>query len=224
MIGWDPALTDKPPEPGLPPFATHKPTSTARAAAEIPILIVVAALIAFVVKTFIAQPFYIPSESMVPQLKVNDRIVVSKLAYHFHSPRRGDIVVFDNPDEATFPVAHPHYNPVVRVVRGIGSAVGLVQPSTEEFIKRVIGLPGETVEGRLGHVFVNGRELIEPYLPAGTVTTDFAPVLVPKGDLWVMGDNRNNSRDSRVFGPIRQKTVVGRTIVRIWPLAHASFL
>src|SRR5581483_992528 len=84
LIGWDPALTDKPPEPGLPPFATHKPTSTARAAAEIPILIVVAALIAFVVKTFIAQPFYIPSESMVPQLKVNDRIVVSKLAYHFH--------------------------------------------------------------------------------------------------------------------------------------------
>ena len=184
----------------------------------------VAALIAFVVKTFIAQPFYIPSESMVPQLKVNDRVVVSKLAYHFHSPRRGDIVVFDNPDEVAFPKAKVHYNPVVRVVRDIGSAVGLVQPSTEEFIKRVIGLPGETVEGRQGHVFVNGKQVVEPYLPPGVVTTDFAPVLVPPGDLWVMGDNRNNSRDSRFFGPIRQKTVVGRTILRIWPLGHASFL
>ena len=224
MIGWKPVLDSPAPDDGLPPLTAEQPPAATRAAREIPILLATAALIAFLIKAFVAQAFYIPSESMVPQLKVNDRIVVSKLAYHFHGPRRGDIVVFDNPDEATFPEAHPHYNPVVRVLRGIGSAVGLVQPSTEEFIKRVIGLPGETVEGRQGHVFVNGRELIEPYLPAGTVTTDFAPVLVPKGDLWVMGDNRNNSRDSRVFGPIRQKTVVGRTIVRIWPLAHASFL
>jgi signal peptidase I len=224
LIGWKPALTDSQPEPGLPPFATQPPPSTARAAAEIPILIVVAALIAFVVKTFIAQPFYIPSESMVPQLRVNDRVVVSKLAYHFHSPRRGDIVVFDNPDEATFPTAKRHYNPVIRVIRGIGSAVGLVQPSTEEFIKRVVGLPGETVEGHQGHVYVNGHLLIEPYLPDGVLTTDFQPVVVPAGDLWVMGDNRNNSRDSRFFGPIRRKTVVGRTIVRIWPPGHASFL
>ena len=83
--------------------------------------------------------------------------------------------MFDNPDEATFPDPQTHYNPVVRVVRGVGSAVGLVQPSTEEFIKRVIGLPGETVEGHEGHVYVNGQLLVEPYLPSGVVTTDFTP-------------------------------------------------
>ena len=224
MIGWKPGLRHPPPEPGLPAFATEPPPSTARAVTEIPLLILVAALIAFLVKTFVAQPFYIPSESMVPQLKVNDRVVVSKLAYHLHSPRRGDIVVFDNPDEATFPGQTVHRNVVIRIIRDIGTAVGVVQPSTEEFIKRVIGLPGDTVEGRQGHVYVNGRLLIEPYLSSTVFTSDFPMQTVPPGELWVMGDNRTNSKDSRVFGPIRIKTVVGRTILRIWPPGHASFL
>ena len=106
----------------------------------------------------------------------------------------------------------------------VGEKVGIVQPSTDEFIKRVIGLPGETVEGRGGRVYVNGRLLVEPYLRPGVITSDFTPHTVPKDDLWVMGDNRSNSSDSRVFGPIREKTVVGRTILKVWPLAHASFL
>jgi signal peptidase I len=224
LIGWSPALDDEPSEPGLPPFATHKPTSTARAAAEIPILIVVAALIAFVVKTFIAQPFYIPSESMVPQLKVNDRVVVSKLAYHLHPPRRGDIVVFDCPPRAECKHPNNGSNPVVRLLHRVGEAVGLVQPSTDEYIKRVIGLPGDTVEARAGAIFVNGRQLIEPYLPPNTPSFPAFAVRVPAGRLWVMGDNRTNSSDSRVFGTIPIHTVVGRTVFKVWPFSHASFL
>src|SRR5205814_5366628 len=128
---------------------------------------------------FVAQAFYIPSGSMLPQLQILDRVVVSKVAYHLHGPHRGDIVVFDSP----YPrAANVHRdNVVVRTVRDVGQAVGVVQPSTDDFIKRVIGLPGETVEGREGHVFINGRRLLEPYLQPTVVTSTFAPVTIPKG-------------------------------------------
>jgi signal peptidase I len=172
----------------------------------------------------VAQAFYIPSESMVPQLLVNDRVVVSHLAYNLHDPNRGDIVVFHDPRNGVAVVEEGKDNFLVRFVRGVGGAVGLVQPSTEEFIKRVIALPGETVEGKSGRIYVNGRLLLEPYLPEGTVTSDFPPVAVPEGSLWVMGDNRGNSSDSRVFGPIRRSTVIGRAVLRVWPPGSASFL
>jgi signal peptidase I len=194
---------------------------------ELPILLLVAGIIAFVVKTFVAQAFYIPSGSMLPQLQLNDRVVVSKLAYKLHSPHRGDIVVFDAPKLSQFGKIEPKRNPVVKLVRKIGTGVGVIQPSTEEFIKRVVGLPGETIDIKDGHVYVNGRELLEPYLPPGTLTLANGakfPITVPKGQLWVMGDNRGNSSDSRFFGPIPQKTVVGRTIFRLWPLPDMSFL
>jgi len=180
-------------------------------------------VIAFLVRTFIAQAFYIPSGSMLPQLQILDRVVVSKLSYKLHDPRRGDIIVFDNPyPQAAKPADSD--NAVVRVVKNVGKAVGVVQPSTDEFIKRVIGLPGETVEGRQGHVYVNGRLLREPYLKPDVVTSTFAPITIPKGQLWVMGDNRTNSGDSRVFGPISQSHIVGRAVVKVWPLGSTSFL
>jgi signal peptidase I len=191
---------------------------------ELPVLLVIAALIAFFIKTFIAQAFYIPSGSMEPQLLINDRVVVSKLAYHLHDPRRGDIVVFDCPPRATCPQRTHGGSPIGRAIRYVGEKVGVVQPSTDEFIKRIIGLPGETVEGRGGHVYVNGHLLVEPYLHAGVVTSDFPARVVEPGHHWVMGDNRGNSSDSRFFGTIRRSTVVGRTIVKVWPVAHACFL
>jgi signal peptidase I len=157
---------------------------------------------------------------MLPQLQVGDRIVVSKLAYKLHDPRRGDIVVFDAPT----PVLKPSVGGVERVVRGLLQTVGLAAPSTDEFVKRVIGLPGETVEGHDGHVFVDGKQVVEPYLPSGTTTSDFAAITVPADRLWVMGDNRGNSSDSRVFGTIRQSTIVGRAVVRVWPIPNAAFL
>jgi signal peptidase I len=187
------------------------------------VLLLGAAVIAFLLKSMGAQAFYIPSESMTPQLLVNDRVLVSKVAYRLHPPHRGDIVVFDCP-ESSCPAGEKGGSGVVRVLRALAEGVGVVQPSTEEFIKRVVGLPGETVEARNGHVYVDGRRLIEPYLPAGTRTLSLPATRVPAGRLFVMGDNRGNSSDSRVFGPIRRSTVVGRTIVKVWPPAAMSFL
>jgi signal peptidase I len=187
---------------------------------ETALLVGMAILIAFTIKTFVAQAFYIPSGSMLPQLQVNDRVVVSKLAYRLHDPRRGDIVVFDEPgerpaDDSSLPE---------KVGRGLLQSIGLAAPSTHEYIKRVIALPGEQVEGRDGHVYVDGRQVVEPYLPPGMATRDFPPVVVEPGRLWVMGDNRSNSSDSRVFGAIPESTVVGRAVVRLWPLRNSSFL
>ena len=196
----------------------------ARTAREIPLLLVTAAVLAFLLKSLVAQAFYIPSGSMLPQLQVNDRVVVSKTAYRLHSPRRGDIVVFDCPEQACSQRQGVEQQGLRKLLRKVAEGVGVVQPSTEEFIKRIVALPGETVEGRDGAVHVDGRRLTEPYLAPGTVTSDFGPTRIPAGHLWVMGDNRANSSDSRVFGPIARSSVVGRTIVRVWPLPEAAFL
>ena len=206
------------------PAAGERRPGFARTAREVPILLVSAAVLAFLLKTLVAQAFYIPSGSMLPQLQVDDRVVVSKLSYRLHSPNRGDIVVFDCPAEACTHPSGSDDEGLRRVLRKVAEGVGIVQPSAEEFIKRVVALPGETVEGRDGAVYVDDRRLREPYLAPGTVTSDFAPTEVPAGHLWVMGDNRQNSSDSRVFGPIARSSVVGRTILRIWPLGEASFL
>lgn len=189
-------------------------------ARELVVLVVTALVIAVVVKSFVAQAFFIPSGSMLPQLQIDDRVVVSKISYRLHEPRRGDIVVFDAPtggpkDDSPLPA---------RVVRSVVQSIGLAAPSTDEYIKRVVALPGERVEAHGGKILVDGRELVEPYLPAGTTTADFTAVVVPPETLWVMGDNRGNSADSRVFGPVPQSTVVGRAFARVWPIGHTSFL
>lgn len=184
-----------------------------RVALEWIALIAVALAIAFIIKSFLFQAFYIPSESMKPTLNVGDRVLVNKLSYDFHDLNRGDIVVFEAP-----PLAQ--------------------SGGIEDLVKRVIGLPGETVGADPdGTVVVNGRRLDEPYLPKGTATrfTDVAPgcgappdgqpgCVVPKGKAFMMGDNREASKDSRVFGPIDQETIVGRVFVRMWPLDNVGFL
>jgi signal peptidase I len=163
-------------------------------------IVVGALVVALIVKSFLFQPFFIPSESMVPTLRVHDRLLVNKVSYKLHDVHRGDIVVFERPPS---------------------EAVG---PTNKDLIKRVVGLGGDTVEGRAGHVVVNGKDLKEPYLPKGTFTSDFGPVTVAKGSIWVMGDNRPNSRDSRFFGTIDQDLIVGRAFVRFWPVTDLSLL
>lgn len=200
------------------PAAGH--TSVRRGLAELPLLALIALVVAFVLKTFVAQAFYIPSGSMEPQLHVGDRVLVSKLAYQLHDPRRGDIIVFPSPEDHSV----DHSWLPGRLLRGVFEGVGLTQPKKEILIKRVIGLPGETVEGRDGHVYIDGRLLVEPYLPAGVSTAAFGPTTVPGGDLWVMGDNRGNSRDSRFIGPITESSVIGRAIMKVWPPGDQSFL
>ncbi len=179
--------------------------------------------IAFLLKVLVAQAFYIPSVSMTPQLLVSDRVLVSKLSYRLHDPRRGDIVVFDCPPDQC-PEAEDGGGGVGRLVRSFGQGVGVIQPSTQEFIKRVVALPGETVESRHGQVYINGRRLIEPYLAPDTITSNLAPTMVPPGRLFVLGDNRSNSSDSRVFGPVSRASVVGRAVATVWPAGRAAFL
>ena len=177
------------------------------------VLIVVALGIAFLIKSFLFQAFYIPSESMTPTLQVGDRVLVNKLSYDLHDVNRGDIIVFEAPAAAR--------------TEGI-----------EDLVKRTVGLPGDTITGDdSGGVLVNGRRLDEPYLPKGTQSrfSDVPPgcepppggvpgCVVPEGHLFMMGDNRGASKDSRVFGPINENAIVGRVFVRIWPLSDLGLL
>ena len=192
------------PESHAPALPTKPRRSSSKTAIEWVLLIGAALIIAVLVKTFLFQAFYIPSDSMVPTLKKNDRVIVNKLSYKFHKVHRGDIIVFSTPKG---PDGQP------------------IDPTIKDLVKRVIGLPGETVTEKNGHVFVNGTALEESYLPAGTVSdcASFQPQCFPTGPLqadryWVMGDNRAGSRDSRYFGAINKSEIVGRVFVRIWPL------
>src|SRR5690348_14871225 len=165
------------PGPQLAPD-TPKPggRDTTRVAFEWIGLVVLALIIALLIKTFLFQAFFIPSESMVPTLKVHDRVLVNKLSYKLHPVHRDDIVVFKAPPDS--------------------------DPGIDDLVKRVIGLPNETVSAHGGHIYIDGKQLNEPYLPAGTSTSEFAAVKIPADHYWVMGDNRGNSKDSRVFGTI----------------------
>ena len=193
-----------------------------RLALDAAVLVVAIVVITTLLRTLVAQAFYIPSLSMAPQLEVQDRIVVSKLSYRLHDVRRGDVVVFDAPDEVEPADEPPSLSS--RVLRAVLEGVNVVKPTTTEYVKRVIGLPGERVAGRGGNLFIDDRRLVEPYLPPGLTTEDFAEVAVPEGELFVLGDNRGSSFDSRRFGPIERSSVVGRAVVKVWPLGGASWL
>jgi signal peptidase I len=162
---------------------------------ETVVLVALAILLAVVFKTFLVAAFYIPSGSMEPTLNVSDRVLVEKVSYRFGDVQDGDVVVFVH-DDPGFAPSGPS-NPVARFFSSLGQAIGLVPPSDRDFIKRVVGVPGDEISCD-GH-------------------------LLP-GQLYVMGDNRTNSQDSRAFGPIDRSDVVGRAFVRIWPLTHMGWL
>jgi signal peptidase I len=203
--------------------------SAKRAFLEWGILIVAAVVIAIVIKTFLFQAFYIPSESMVPTLEVGDRVLVNKLSYDLHDLHRGDIVVF---------AAEPN--------------VEWHRAGIDDLVKRVIALPGETItQCETNRVCIDNRVLDESYLPKGTIT-DIPSTLpyinnaagkkvlvcdpvgpngspeggckVPAGQVFVMGDNRTNSQDARANGPIKESSIVGRVFLRIWPPGRIGFM
>lgn len=164
-------------------------------------VIVGALVVALVIKTFLFQAFFIPSESMLPTLKVGDRVLVNKISYDLHDINRGDIVVFERPP-------------------------GEAPEEIKDLIKRVIGLPGDEIESVDGVVVINGKRLDEPYLAAG-IRTDSPAITkrtVPEGTVFVMGDNRGDSYDSRMFGPIDVDLIVGRAFIRVYPVTHISGL
>ncbi len=149
------------------------------------------AVLALGIRTFVAEARYIPSGSMLPTLQINDRLIIDKVSYHFSQVKRGDIVVF-NPTEV------------------------LRQKFKDAFIKRVIGLPGDTVEVRRGTVFVNGEALSENYIAAEPDYV-YGPEIVPEDQYLVLGDNRNNSYDSHYWGFVPRDLIVGKAVVRFWP-------
>ena len=158
-----------------------------------------ALIVAVVIRTFFLAAFYIPSPSMVPTLQVHDRVLVNKLSYKLHPIHRGDVVVFERPP-------------------------GETDPKVKDLIKRVIGLPGDTLESIGGVVYVNGKPTTEPYIADQGATEGLNKIKVPDGMVFVMGDNRGNSHDSRAFGPISENLIVGRAFVIVWPLGHLGWL
>ncbi len=188
---------------------------------ELPVLLVVALILAFLLRTFVVQVFYIPSSSMEPTLQVDDRMVVEKITYRFREPQRGEIVVFEG---AQLGVSVGESSTVDRAVRGVGQFLGIVPASARDFVKRVIGLPGDEIELVDGQVFVNGAAIAEPYVVFGD-DDNFGPVAVPDGQLFFLGDNRPNSSDSRrSLGFVAIDDVVGRAAVIIWPPSNTARL
>lgn len=182
---------------------------------ELPILVLVALVVAVIIKTFLFQAFFIPSGSMIPTLEISDRVLVNKLAYEFGGePRRGDVVVFDSP----FASDDVQESLVQKVTRNVAEALGMHTGSSEDLIKRVIAVGGDTIEIADNQVLVNGVRLDEPYLAPTATMPDFGPEVVPEGHVFVMGDNRSRSQDSRRFGPIPQEDIIGRAFVRVWPV------
>jgi signal peptidase I len=188
-----------------------------RNAIEWIIVVAGALIVAIIIKTFLFQAFYIPSQSMEPTLKVGDRVLVNKLSYKLHDVHRSDIVVFERPSTDPQTVEGCDGNPVTITPPKSGEVV-------HDLIKRVIALGGDTVESRSGRVFVNGQQLDEPYVAPGRPTPPFDTfsaqcIRVPKGDIFVLGDNRTDSSASNRFGPIPESLIVGRAFVRVWPLS-----
>lgn len=179
----------------------HAPRSFVRKLVEWVLVIGGGIVIALVIEAFLIQAFWIPSPSMVPTLEVGDRVLVNKLSYRFGDVGHGDVVVFDRPESVTG------------------------DEGIKQLIKRVVAVGGDTIEARNGLLYLNGERVDESgYLPAGTVTDDLPPTEIPEGQVFVMGDNRGDSQDSRSFGPISEDSIVGRAFVKVLPLSDIGWL
>jgi signal peptidase I len=192
------------------------------------LLVATAMVMAIVVKTFFLQAFYIPSESMEPTMLVNDKILVQKVSYWGGDVKRGDIVVFDDPGGW---LSGEESRKAGNVLQSGLEKVGLF-PTGGHLIKRVVGVGGDTIKCcSNGKLTVNGTPLDEPYVLDETATKDKTfEVTVRDGYLWVMGDNRGNSSDSRFHlgdpggGQVSEDAVVGKAWLRVWPLGRAGFI
>lgn len=184
-------------DPGLEPASAPPPAQSPRG--ENPWVegfktIGLSIVLALGIRHFVAEARYIPSESMLPTLEINDRLIVEKITYHFGNPQRGDIIVFWPTDKLK------QDNPSLK----------------DAFIKRVIGLPGDKVQVRDGRVYINDEPLDENYI-AEAPNYPWGPEIVPPDSYLVLGDNRNNSYDSHYWGYVPRENIIGRAVVRFWP-------
>ena len=177
-------------------------TPFAKSAAETVESFLIAVLLVFlVIRPFVVQAFFIPSGSMLPNLEIQDHILVNKFIYRFEEPKYGDIVVFKSP-----PAASP-------------------DRQEKDYIKRLVGMPGDEIKIYGGYVYRNGKRLDEGYLlQPGEIDYVFGPYKVPPGKLFMMGDNRNDSNDSHVWGPLDRNRIVGKAWVKFWPLNRAGMI
>ena len=200
---------------------------------DIPVTLAIAVGVVLIITTFIVKPFSIPSGSMENTLLVGDRVLVNRMVYHFRDVQRGDVIVFDGTDSFVPAGDKPQRNPISGALTWVGQSLGLIQPDSSDFIKRVIGVAGDRVvccdvEGR---ITVNGVALDESYLyPDDVPSYDQFDVVVPEGKLWVMGDHRSNSADSRSHmgdpggGFVPTSKVIGRGMVVLWPPSELKVL
>lgn len=219
------AVETKPRDPAKGSSLKHK-------LAEIPVLIVLAFVIAVIIKTFLVQAFYIPSGSMFPTLHVGDRVLVEKVSDLWTGPRKGDIVVFERDVFGAPPASEPWYDDAQNFVRDL---LGLPTGASEDYIKRVVAVGGDTLRytGNPRLLVVNGEPVDEPFVNHGqdqgspSLTKNDCERLnmevtgkscrVPAGTVFVMGDNRGNSEDSRIIGPISVDKIVGKAFMILWP-------
>jgi signal peptidase I len=235
-----------PPQPASPDPDDHGPAARPPQKRgsfwrELPVLLVIAVVLALLINTFLVKAFFIPSGSMEQTLHgcpscSGDRVLVNKVTYRLHDPRPGDIVVFKGPESWTpeIPVQEPG-NPVQRALRAVAGTFGVATPGEKDFVKRVIAVGGQTVQccDEQGRVVVDGRGLDEPYVYSSDpqfAEIPFGPVTVPAGRMWMMGDHRDESADSRAHlqdadqGTIPVDNVIGKAFVIIWPVGRWATL
>ena len=195
-------------------MAQSKQRTTSGSLIELVTIVAVALGLALAIQAFVVKPFRIPSESMVPTLAVGQRVLVDRITSHFSQPGRGDVVVFKPPqgaDDDQCGVQHPPDEACPEPT---------AQRSQTNFIKRVVGLPGDHLKVLAGRVYINGKELNEPYIkPSATCEICNLPrqITVPPGHFFMMGDNRGESDDSRTWGPIPKKWIIGKAFFTYWP-------
>jgi signal peptidase I len=207
---------------------------------ELPLLLVVAFCLAVLIRTFLVQAFYIPSGSMEKTLLIKDRVLVNKVVYDMRDPVRGEIVVFRGTDNWAPEVTEPVSNSfAAKLGRTIGDLVGVSRPGERDFIKRVIGLPGDKVAccDDKGRITVNGVGIDESYIAEGynsdlnqppnpnqCTSRRFTEITIPAGEMFVMGDHRAVSQDARCQGPVPIKNIIGRAFVIVWPSSRFTSL
>ncbi len=179
------------PAAGPGPVDERKRPGFIRTIVEIVVIVAAAFALALLVQAFLVKPFTIHQVSMRPTLEEGDRVLLSRITYHFREPARGDVVVFHSPINAG-----------------------------EDLVKRVVGTPGDRISVGDGRLYVNGVAQSEPYLLEPDFAGEFPETVIPDGEVFVMGDNRNNSGDSRLFGPIAQSSIIGTAFCVYWPFGH----